>query len=60
MTVYNKPLIYIGFMIFVVGGIIDYYNENQTIATIFQIVGIVVMLFAFRKPKGERKEQVDN
>jgi uncharacterized membrane protein len=52
MTVYNKPLLYIGFLIAVVGGLTDYYTKNQDITIIFQIIAVIVMLWSFKKPKG--------
>jgi hypothetical protein len=51
MTVYNKPLTYIGFMIAVTGGIVGYYSESQLIIIPFQIIGVIVMLFSLKKPR---------
>ena len=54
MTIYNRPLVYIGFIIAVAGGLINYYffqDKEQILTVIFQIIGIVLMLLAFKKPK---------
>ena len=55
MTIYNKPLLFIGFAIGVTGGLLDYYQHiESTMTVILQFVGVIVMLFAFKKPRHQK------
>jgi uncharacterized membrane protein len=59
MTIYNKSLVYIGFLIAVAGAIIGHYGKTQILTVVLQIIGIIMMFFSFKKPKGEKKQTHD-
>jgi hypothetical protein len=55
--VYNKPLLYIGALI---GTVPAWYDAAKSTNTLYflplYVIGIVMMLISFRKPKGFREE----
>jgi hypothetical protein len=54
MNIYNKLLFYIGAILTFVGSYLDYSNSAFNILIyICLILGLLLMLLAFRKPKNE-------
>jgi hypothetical protein len=54
MNIYNKPLFYIGAILTFGGTYLDYSNNASNIVIyICLILGLLLMLLAFRKPKNE-------
>jgi hypothetical protein len=52
MTVYNKPLFFIGAILTFTGTYLDYSHVLTTVIVyILLILGLILMLIAFRKPK---------
>ncbi len=57
MNIYNKPLFYIGAILTFLGTYLDYSNNASNIVIyICLIVGILLMLLAFRKPKNHKDD----
>ena len=56
MKIYNATLFFTGLIIGFVGVYLDYSHTNETILTnILLILGTVIIVLAFRKPKGQKK-----
>lgn len=52
MKIYNKTFLYIGFILFMGGEYLDYLkNYNCVYFYILSLLGIILMLIAFKKPK---------
>jgi len=60
MRIYNKPVFYIGFIIGMAGDFSSYLHINTwPMKVIPMIVGTILMLLAFRKPKNWEEENKD-
>ncbi|WP_091690689.1 hypothetical protein [Mucilaginibacter polytrichastri] len=61
MRIYNKTVSYIGIFLFFSGVYLDYsHNKQIAVPIIPMILGTILMLLAFRKPKDWQEENNDD